>query len=205
MTHTTEINKTTLDAALRQMPQQEPPMLLWEQIEEAIDLDENIGEMARQLPDLPLPADLWSQLETRLDPPMQVQHRRLRFLWPAVAASLALLCAAWWWWSGPMPAESSVAVAIHEEVIDDALLEVAKEPEDAAFEMVQELCQQPLPVCEQPEFKAMKTTLDELTNAKKQLKEAMGQYGADPDLSAQLIQIEQERSELLQAMMHFLS
>jgi hypothetical protein len=83
-------------------------------------------------------------------------------------------------------------------VVDDQLLEICREKEDEAFELVQNLCQNEVPVCEIPDFKSLKTELDELTIARNQLKEALGQFADDPDMVAQMVQIERERSEILQ-------
>jgi hypothetical protein len=93
---------------------------------------------------------------------------------------------------------------VSQETIDHTISAAVKEPDDAAFDMVQNLCAGAAPVCNQPAFKSLKSELDELTLAKNELKQAMGAYADDPDLAAQLIRIERARSELLQQMMQMI-
>jgi hypothetical protein len=86
-------------------------------------------------------------------------------------------------------------------VIDNRLLEACNAPEDAAFALLDAYCKEQLSICEQPNIKALKSELDELTEAKTALQSAIGQYADDPELVAQLVQIERERSVLLQKIM----
>ena len=86
-------------------------------------------------------------------------------------------------------------------VIDNRLLEACNAPEDAAFALLDAYCKEQLSICEQPSIKALKSELDELTEAKTALQAAIGQYADDPELVAQLVQIERERSFLLQKIM----
>lgn len=86
-------------------------------------------------------------------------------------------------------------------VIDNRLLEACNAPEDAAFALLDAYCKEQLSICEQPSIKALKSELDELTEAKTALQAAIGQYADDPELVAQLVQIERERSVLLQKIM----
>lgn len=84
------------------------------------------------------------------------------------------------------------------QVADAALSAACQSTDEAPFELVEDLCRNAAPVCEQPEFKSLKTELDELTLAQQQLREALGQYADDPDLVRQLVELERERSALLQ-------
>lgn len=86
-------------------------------------------------------------------------------------------------------------------VIDNRLLETCNAPEDAAFALLDAYCKAQLSICEQPSIKALKSELDELTEAKTALQAAIGHYADDPELVAQLVQIERERSVLLQKIM----
>ncbi len=94
-----------------------------------------------------------------------------------------------------------MSIRYSEEKADAVLLAVVREPEDEAFQLLEEICRQPAPVCKDPEFIALKAELDELTSAKSELREAMGLYETDTELNEQLTRIERERSELLRRMM----
>lgn len=206
-----ELNYKILRAALDHLPVHEAPAGIWTTLEAALDLDEQIATDLPNLPEHTPPPAIWAHIEARLDATEDVSSTTRRkpgyslrpVLWPyAAAAALALLLAAWWFWS---PAGSSstgnAAIAVTQEVVDDQLLDANRETEDEAFALVQALCRQPATVCAEPEFQALKTELDELSSAKATLKTALGNFGDDPELHAQLARIERERSELLRQMM----
>lgn len=89
-------------------------------------------------------------------------------------------------------------ITITQQKIDNQIMLVGREQEDPAFELVKNLCNDPMPVCESPAFKLLKKELDELTIAQTELRAALGNYADDPDLVAQMVQIERDRSVLLQ-------
>jgi hypothetical protein len=70
------------------------------------------------------------------------------------------------------------------------------EDEDA-FDMVLAFCKTENIVCELPEFVTLKSELEELNNAREELKQALDHYGADAELVAQLTRIEHDRSDVL--------
>lgn len=121
------------------------------------------------------------------------------FAYAVAAALLCLLVAVVF--IRPIGTQTSVAgqISIKQETLDGQLsaLWTESSQEDDAFEMVQHLCQAQSPVCEAPEFKNLKTELDELTEAKNTLRHAMGQYADDPELASQMADIERERSAIL--------
>lgn len=84
------------------------------------------------------------------------------------------------------------------EVVDDVLLQACQNTDDSGYAMIETLCKEALPVCEEPQFKKLKSELDELTRAHSELKSALGQYADDPALVSQLVQIEQSRNQILQ-------
>jgi hypothetical protein len=95
-------------------------------------------------------------------------------------------------------------ISFSQKVVDNQLMEVCREQENEAFELVQNLCREQMPVCEIPEFKSLKTELDELTLAQTELREALGQYADDPQLVSQMVQIERERAAILQKLIQFI-
>ena len=203
-----ELNHHILKAGLQQLPEYAPPPAIWDALEENLDADAALASGVNRLPQYEPPSEIWTQIEAQLatatTPRLSATFsRRYRFrpAWYAVAASVALLLAAWWW---QQPAGNAVEtkdlIAVTQEVADEQLLQMNAEPEDEAFQLIQHLCRAQMPVCEQAEFKTLKTELDELTEAKSELRHALGSFGDDPELHTQLARIERERSEVLRQM-----
>lgn len=204
-----ELNRHILKAGLQQLPEYAPPPAIWNELEESLEADAALAAGIKRLPRYEPPSEIWTQIEAQLATATTSRltatpSRRGLFSrrWYAVAAAVALLLAAWWWQrqSGGSLATKG-AVAVTQEVADEQLLQMNAEPEDEAFQLIQNLCRSQVPVCEQPEFKTLKTELDELTEAKGELRQALGSFGDDPELHAQLARIERERSEVLRQMM----
>lgn len=93
---------------------------------------------------------------------------------------------------------SQPILAHRTEVVDDALIMACRSAEDPSYNLVETLCKEALPVCEEPGFKQLKAEFDDLTKAHISLKNALGQYADDPDLISQLIDIEHARDQILQ-------
>lgn len=199
-----ELNHKILKNSLQQLPEYAPPPAIWDALEENLDADATLNAGLQRLPQYEPPSEIWTQIETQLAAghPVRVVHsRRLHAGWYAAAAALALLLAGWWWWQLPEKESHATAIAVTQEVVDEQLLHMNTESEDDAFQLVQELCRSQVPVCQQPGFKTLKSELDELTEAKSELRHALGAFGDDPELHAQLARIERERSEVLRQMM----
>jgi len=197
-----ELNHNTLQHALQRLPEYEPPAALWDVLEESLDAEEMLGESVRALPTYEPPAQVWENLEAALEqkiaakPALRVAI--FRRMVAAAAVGLVLLSA---WWFFKTENSSGEQIVVSQEKLDEQIRASVQEEEDSAFELVQTLCQSRAPVCEQPEFKNLKSELDELTQAKESLRQALGQYGDDPSLAAQLVRIERERSGVLRQMM----
>ena len=197
-----EINKNTLHAALVRLSDYTPPAGIWESLEANLDADADLAAAARQLPAYDPPAAVWEHLATRL--PARPTARRA-ILWLRYAAAVALaaaLCGMWWMLRPAMGNAEQIVVT--QETMDQQIVATVRESEDDAFQWVQDLCAARAPVCEEPAFKSLKSELDELTTAKVNLHTALGQYGDDPDLTAQLVRIELARSQLLQEIMQLI-
>ncbi len=96
------------------------------------------------------------------------------------------------------------AITVTQKVVDNQLLQVCREPQNDAFALVDQLCRAQMPVCDIPEFKTLKTELDELTTAQNELRHALGLYADDPELVSQMVQLERERDLILQKLIQFI-
>lgn len=207
-----ELNYNTLHEALQALPTYEPPLALWDDIELALDSEDALAESVQALPQYEPPDAVWQHLEARLDaaepqkivrlePVLRPLHQRR---WWAAAATITLLVMAWWLMRPVAGDGELVAVQISQEAVNTEVQAAAQEAEDEGFDLVAELCESKAPVCEETDFKLLKSELDDLTLAKNDLRTALGQYGDDPDMAAQLVQIERERSEVLRQMMQMI-
>lgn len=200
-----ELNRHNLTNALERLPEHTPPSMLWEQLEEKIDTENLLQKTIARLPEYAAPEAIWENIEARLEPAKLANPKIVRITWRyAAAAAFVLLLAAVWFVRTGTSGAFNTRVSVHEEILDEHLLEVSREPEDDAFALIDQLCAERLPVCEQPEFKSLRDELNELTTAKTELREALGNYGDDPELHAQLIRIERERSDVLRQMMNLI-
>lgn len=208
-----QTNHDTLQAAIQQLPQYDPPPELWGEIERALDADAALADAAQNLPRYDPPPSVWQQIETRLSRQTRSGRtiRRQQWMpknskqrqWLAAAAAAGLLLTAWWYLHPDEPSGSRIT-HIRQEPVDAVVQAVIWEPEDAGFALLTDLCASRAPVCDEPAFQSLRSELDELTAAKDRLRSALGQYGDDPDLAAQLTKIERERSAVLRQLIQLI-
>ena len=123
----------------------------------------------------------------------------------AVAASLAVLLAVYWQMNRTHAVEMNVlAVNYREETVDPMLLVRDWDEDEDAFGEFLSLCEVKKTLCEQPEFKQLQGELEELTAAKEELNDAIGEFGTDAGLVLQIKEIELERTGILKKMMEML-
>ena len=195
-----EQNKHLLQQALGQLPAYEPPMGIWEDIQTALDADQMLQNQLPALPTYTPPDAVWDAIELQL--PKQRRFGRVLMLRLAAAAVLLGMAIGVWWLTG-VRAEEAIIVQT-QEIADPNILETTQAPEDSAFLFVQKFCETQVPICQDPAFEALKTELDELSEAKEALRAALGSYSDDPALAEQMIRIERERSALLQQIMQLI-
>ena len=195
-----EQNKHLLQQALGQLPAYEPPIGIWEDIQTSLDADQMLQNQLPTLPAYTPPDALWDAIENQL--PKQRRFGRVLFLRLAAAAVLLGMAIGVWWLTG-VRAEEAIIVQT-QEIADPNILETTQAPEDSAFLFVQKFCETQVPICQDPAFEALKTELDELSEAKEALRAALGSYSDDPALAEQMIRIERERSALLQQIMQLI-
>lgn len=199
-----EKNKNILRDALQRLPGHDAPEMVWPKLEADLQLQAAIDFNIPLLPEHQPPDWVWDNLNTQIKSakpgPKKSVLARIWPMWAAAASICLLLCAVWF--LQPSGSGDDMSIRYSEEKVDNVLLAVVREPEDEAFQLLEEICRQPAPVCKDPEFIALKTELDELTAAKSELREAMGLYETDTELNVQLTRIERERSELLRRMMY---
>lgn len=197
-----EINKNTLKKAIVNLPVYAPKAILWDKINEELTIAENekgLHKTIEQLPSYNPPEQLWDNIESALEAEQKPRARVFSIQrWAAVAAVfVAVTIGTWMFYNATNTEAEYVTVTYSEEKVATAFLNVDWEEDEDAFKMVAEFCKSENVVCKQPAFKILTEELDELNAARNELKDAMDQYGNDPELIAQLTIIEHERSGLL--------
>lgn len=173
------------------LPEYEPSEEVWNNISSKL----NEGALQNALEKLSSyePNDaVWSKIDDKLSP------KTITFSawkWVSVAASVAIIMGVFYWLS-----TDKQQIRYSEERIDKDLLLNPVDDSQQQYEMIVAYCKQQTYVCQNPEFVSLKTELEELNSASKQLKEAVGQYNTEPELMAQLTSIEQQKSEIIRKM-----
>jgi hypothetical protein len=207
-----ELHKNTLTGALERLPVYAPPEGVWEAIADALEAEEALAAQVQALPQYEAPPEIWSKMEAKLPVVSTggvLQRNFLRIVnrswhFGAAAVAVGLLLGAWYWRQLNAGTGSAEMVMLHQKTVSILAVNLQQEPEDAAFAAIETLCLNQKIVCEQPDFIALKSELDELSAAKAVVRNALGPYGDDPTLTSELVQIERARSELLQQMMQLL-
>ncbi|GIV31300.1 MAG: hypothetical protein KatS3mg029_0651 [Saprospiraceae bacterium] len=199
---TEELNRKALIEALSSLPQYDPPASVWEHIERRMAAEELLeGKPLRKgvLPEYDPPEEIWTHVEERLHPGVRMR-RLVRRIWPAAAA---VLLAAWavWLWLPTANGTDDVSISYGTETVDPLLLDHNWDEDEEAFTQFYEMCKQRQFICDQPAFQQLRAELEELTQAKEALEQAMGRYGATPEMVLQMKKIELERTDLLKKLM----
>ncbi len=191
-----ELNKENLNSAISKLPQYEPPDAVWQSINARLQLTE--------LPTYDAPDFVWQNIENQLsetqNPKRKTQNWKIlrgrNFFKIAIAASFVLLISVGFWFYNIKNTEIN-SLLISSEIVDNQLLKHDFNTDEASFAMVEQFCKTALPICEQPDFKSLKAELDELNAAHERLKNAIGDYAANPDMMGELTKVENERSAVL--------
>jgi hypothetical protein len=228
-----EINKISLANAIQSLPTYSPSLEVWELIEMSLETQEMLNASLPKLPNYSPSVSLWDKIEAELEADELVGNLEIstetvvsqkktffekmsfltvhlspnysrNFLQAVAAIFIVMVASVWFLKSNIGFIKNTDEISITQEVIDNQVLMSNIEGEDPTFNMVNELCRERVPVCEVPAFKTLKSELDELTRAKSELKIAIGKYNDDPNLVAQIVKIEQERSALLQKMVQMI-
>jgi hypothetical protein len=174
------------------LPEYEPSDKIWQNIEAKLNEDA-LQKALKTMPQYEPNESVWNQIEQGLTPKPSLKLNTWR--WMTAAASVVVLLSFYLWYS-----IDNQRVRYSVEQIDNDLLLNPSDDNDRQYQQIVAYCQQQTYVCENPEFKTLKTELDELHSASQKLKEAMGQYNTEPELMSQLADVEQQKTEVLKKM-----
>lgn len=199
-----------LHRAVKSLPQYSPSDDVWLDIMNFLDKEEReqtkLIDAVVKLPQYEAPAMLWDVIETQL-PKHEAKVVSIfsiaRMAMAAAVIGFAATLTLFWYASENQ--KDSISYSYSTEQIENnaglsANTSIEAEDEQT-FAQVAQICEQQSFICEQPVVKQLRSELEELNDARNQLKEALGAYGSDEDIQQQLLAIEQERTDVLKKIM----
>lgn len=198
-----EKNRATLRRAIDALPEKKAPQESWNTISYRLSEEQQFAQLsvvARQMPMLSAPDGVWATIEEELTRPAAPPTLSLRpRQWLGWAAAIALaLAAAWYAW--PTQPAATVTVSVASQEADPTLLTTDWDADEAAFAQVSALYRKHQQVFSSPTGRDWLAELQELNDARSELKAAIQTYGRDAVLLNQLADIERERSAILKKM-----
>ncbi|REA58648.1 hypothetical protein DSL64_19985 [Dyadobacter luteus] len=186
-----EKNKETLDQALAQLAQYQPPDKAWNDIEQKLG-EHTLHQALNNLPQHQPADDLWEQIEQEISQPKGNSFRK------ALAAAVVIIASSLVIWL--MERTPGKQISYSEEIVDQRLHISDTQPIDTQYENLKVWCETESVVCNRPDFKELTKEYETLRNATDQLMQAMGSYNAEPELVRQLTAVEQEKTVILNKM-----
>ncbi|MDZ4683351.1 MAG: hypothetical protein SH848_18990 [Saprospiraceae bacterium] len=194
-----ELNRNTLERAIRELPGYTPEQELWTAIEAQLELeaqDKQLRIATHQLPLYSPPPQAWGKISSELE-----QKPKLRKLWTrpvlAIAATIfgvILSVGVWLYFSE----DTGAQMVLHTtEMLDVTGFEGDWDADEQDIAMVVSMVEK---MPENENLNSLKTELKELNEAKAVLTHTMSQYGKDADLIRRLSKIERERSKIVKQM-----
>lgn len=221
-----EINKHTLIEALASLPEYEPPDSVWSVVEGELVLQSGVAEMSEheppnlvwdniqnelvlqktiaELPEYTPPVSVWDNISetlesTKSQPTGRVVPMRKWMRYAAAVAVIGILTIIGFNQLGTTTTTDG-QLTYSVETLDENLFKKDWNEDEDAFEYLMNICKERAVACENPEFKILKKELEELNDAKMMLEEAIGSYGTDANLIAEMRQIEFARTDIVKKM-----
>ena len=215
----TDVNPDTLQSAIVDLPQYKAPQATWEHILPTLESEEDavLKSAIAKLPQYNAPTHIWDSIVQNLDNVQQnvTDNRYLSvrkstvYRFAAAAVMLGFILTSALWYIQNLP-EANTSVVAYQETTKTTTeqsvpisepIKIAAVENENKVEKVNKFCEKQAIVCEQPDFQNLKSQLEELTEAKKELQNAIGEFNTDENLVAQLSDIEEERGEILKKLM----
>jgi len=200
-----ELNHTILKKAITRLPIYEPPDKIWQGIDNELTLQNEL----KQLPNHQPPALVWQKIESNLaESASRTQSsgstntgnifniRWIKRL--SIAAAVLLIFGVGWWQLTP---SNATQLSYTQEKINPQLLIADWDEDTEALTQIEAICEIKSYVCKAPKFQQLEQELQELDEAKLDLKQAIENFGKDTQLIAQLSEVELERTAILKKMM----
>ncbi|GAB3512338.1 hypothetical protein [Emticicia fontis] len=174
-----------------QLPEYEPSDDVWKRIEAGLNNDV-LQKAISQMPQYEPAEEVWNTINQEINPH---KSKIIIWKWASMAASILLIAGILLYkrWDKP-------DISYSQEKLDKQLLLSATDDSQKQYEMIVAYCKEQTYICQNREFKELKSELEELNLASVQLKEAVGSYNTEPELMAQLSSIEQQKADIIRKM-----
>ena len=192
-----EYNQQTLKDAINRLPGYHPPFEIWDGIANDLNQEDLIAESIERLPTYAPPAKVWDSIEQIIQPKPMAIRRSLR-RWSVAASFLLVLTSA----SIYFYLRTNRVTPLYEfemETVSAFPMLADWDEDDAAFEEAISFVSAHSIITDTKEFQDLKTELEELNEAKLEIKEIMADYGVDPSSVQKMKQLELERNEVVKA------
>ncbi len=196
-------SKDNLKKALKNLPVHKAPDRVWAKIDLELghqDGDSPLNASLAKLPVYQPTEQVWENIAQEL-PGAKPWFKVHRNVW-GLAASFALLIGGLFWMNGS--SEGKIEYAYSEEVLDERLQFEVLEDDEATFAMIEEICELKSYLCDFSDFNNLRNELAELTEAKEELQFALSDYNTNPELMAELNDIEMERTVVFKRLLAML-
>jgi hypothetical protein len=198
-----EKNKETLKNAVGRLPQYLPEDAVWEGLEAILKQEDQLRRAIRELPAYAPSGVVWDSIQTELD--RKPASRRLRMLssWriPAAAAALLLLFLGYRFFSADIP---QTELVYSTETVDLSLFAYDWDQDEPAILDLLTFAKESLLAKNDPLFHSLLKELEELDEAKSEVKTMIDRYGIDGELVLKLSKIERERTSIIKEMAAFI-
>lgn len=199
-----EKNKNTLRDALRNLPEHRAPAGGFETIRQRVAPEAALHRALAELPTYEAPPQVWVRIRNRLHGISRRNRVRRIVGWSAAAAAMVAVLLMVLIEPGNEMAEGPLAgtISYSTEVIEEQIdLMAGIDDDQEAYEEILAICTAQPFTCERDHFKSLRSELEELNEAHRELRDAIDDFGTEPELIAQLSDLERERSGLLREMM----
>lgn len=187
------MNEQALKNAIQELPTYQPSEQLWQRIESNLEWKDALDTLPTYQPK----SDLWERIEQDLPAAKTVQMRVRR--WSMAAAAIAAILVTTFWWQ-TQSNQATIEMQYASASYDSSLFVDDWNEDEDAFMTMEELCKKHPFLCKNQQFQLLKDELVELENAKSDITLAMKKYGKQARLINQIKSIEQDRSDVLKAM-----
>lgn len=197
-----EKNYDRLQRKLADLPVHEPSEKVWNAIDRALENDATFSRQLKSLPQYNPKNSVWQNIENQLVEPKKSNLVLFVSNFKKIAATVVFLAGVFWFFTKNKAPETTLSYST--EAVQHELQIAPEASDEDAFQMVKTICSEKFYLCESPDFQLLKVELDELDAAKNSLESAIGDYNTNPDLMAELTQIELDRTEVLKKMLVYL-
>lgn len=194
-----EVNKTTLEDALKQLPLYSPATGVWASIDVALKANpvSSLSSAVRELPAYTPPAKVWNQINHALSDANKqprglfVRSRQI-VRWSASIAVAVLLFSAGYLVARLSQQQATVRYTVRQEPANMQNIMADWNDEEVSFKQVMEKLRE----VKDPYLQSLLTELEELTLAKQEAETMLRNYGNDHLVIRQLAEIETNRAQL---------